>query len=106
MRLLRRRVGRRCITLAGGKDNSCSILEAFQLAEQFSGKAMCYTYVQEKSHWGTISAYYSDLSKMRQHYPNWYISVSLEETVRQIVEAWQVRLDKEAVTFRALELSI
>jgi CDP-paratose 2-epimerase len=28
---------------------------------------------------------------MKDHYPNWDISVSLEETIRQIVEAWKTR---------------
>ena len=28
---------------------------------------------------------------MRAHYPQWDISVSLEEIVRQIVEAWRKR---------------
>jgi CDP-paratose 2-epimerase len=35
--------------------------------------------------------YYSDLRKMRAHYPAWDITVSLEETIRQIVAAWQAR---------------
>jgi CDP-paratose 2-epimerase len=28
---------------------------------------------------------------MRSHYPAWDISVSLEETLRQIIEAWRQR---------------
>jgi CDP-paratose 2-epimerase len=77
--------------IGGGKNNSCSILEAFKLVEQFSGKAMQYTYVPE-NRIGDHICYYSDLSKMREHYPNWNISVSLEETVRQIVDSWQIRV--------------
>jgi CDP-paratose 2-epimerase len=76
--------------LGGGKENSCSILEAFALAERFSGQAQRYSYVEE-NRIGDHICYYSDLSKMRQHYPNWNISVSLEETMRQIVEAWRQR---------------
>ena len=41
---------------------------------------------------GDHICYYSDLRKMRAHYPSWDISVSLEETIRQIVEAWGARL--------------
>lgn len=82
--------------IGGGKDNSCSILEAFRLAEQFSGKAMRYSYVQE-NRIGDHICYYSDLRKMREHYPNWDISTSLEETIQQIVESWQVRLEKDSV---------
>lgn len=76
--------------IGGGKANSCSILEAFALAEKFSGKAMISRYV-EQNRMGDHICYYSDLRKMRVHYPSWDISVSLEETIRQIVEAWQSR---------------
>jgi CDP-paratose 2-epimerase len=77
--------------LGGGKQNSCSILEAFKIAEKFSGKPQVYTYLDE-NRIGDHICYYSDLSKMRKHYPNWDISVSLEDTIRQIVDSWTARL--------------
>jgi CDP-paratose 2-epimerase len=77
--------------IGGGKPNSCSILEAFAIAEKFSGQAMKYTYVDE-NRIGDHICYYSDLTKMRTHYPNWDITVSLEETISQIVEAWKKRV--------------
>jgi CDP-paratose 2-epimerase len=77
--------------LGGGKDNSCSILEAFAITEKFSGKPQQYTYVDE-NRIGDHICYYSDLRKMRAHYPNWNITQSLEETIRQIVEAWKARV--------------
>lgn len=76
--------------LGGGKDNSCSILEAFIWAEKFSGREQVFTYVDE-NRIGDHICYYSDLRKMKDHYPAWDISVSLEETIRQIVAAWQAR---------------
>ena len=76
--------------IGGGKGNSCSILEAFALAEKFGGEPMKYTYV-DQNRIGDHICYYSDLRKMREHYPQWDITVSLEETVRQIVEAWRGR---------------
>ncbi len=82
--------------IGGGKDNSCSILEAFKLAEQFSGKEMRYKYLEE-NRIGDHMCYYSDLSKMREHYPKWDISVTLDETICQIVEAWQVRMSESQV---------
>jgi CDP-paratose 2-epimerase len=78
--------------IGGGKGNSCSILEAFQLAEQFSEKKQVFSYVEE-NRIGDHICYYSDLRKMRAHYPAWDITVSLEETIRQIVEAWKGRLN-------------
>jgi CDP-paratose 2-epimerase len=76
--------------LGGGKANACSVLEAFKLAEKYTGRKQTYTYV-EQNRIGDHICYYSDLRKMRSHYPDWDISVSLEETVCQIVEAWQHR---------------
>jgi CDP-paratose 2-epimerase len=76
--------------IGGGRDNSCSILEAFKIAESFSGLPQVYTYVEE-NRVGDHICYYSDLSKMRQHYPTWDISQGLTETIGQIVEAWKQR---------------
>ena len=76
--------------IGGGRDNSCSILEAFKIAESFSGKAQVFTYLEE-NRLGDHICYISDLTKMRTHYPAWDITISLPETIRQIVEAWQTR---------------
>ena len=71
--------------LGGGKQNTCSILEAFAAAERFSGKRQVYTYV-DRPRDGDHICYYSDLRKTRAHYPRWDITVTLEQTIRQIVE--------------------
>jgi CDP-paratose 2-epimerase len=72
--------------IGGGKDNSCSILEAFSLVESMTGSEQVYSYVDE-NRIGDHICYYSDLRKMREHYPNWNISIGLEDTILQIVEA-------------------
>jgi CDP-paratose 2-epimerase len=77
--------------LGGGKANSCSILEAFSLVEAISGQKQRYAYV-ETNRIGDHICYYSDLRKMRSHYPGWDLTVSLEQTIAQIVEAWQQKL--------------
>jgi len=77
--------------LGGGKANSCSILEAFSIAESYTGKKQSYTYVDE-NRIGDHICYYSDLRKMRAHYPAWDITISLPETIQQIVSAWKSRL--------------
>jgi CDP-paratose 2-epimerase len=77
--------------LGGGKGNSCSILEAFALAEEFSGKTQVYQYV-EQNRIGDHICYYSNLSKMKAHYPQWEITIGLRQTVEEIVEAWQDRI--------------
>jgi CDP-paratose 2-epimerase len=78
--------------LGGGRDNSCSILEAFALAEKITGQPMRHTYVDEPRP-GDHLCYYSDLRKMRAHYPNWAITKSLDQTIAEIVESWHQRLD-------------
>jgi len=77
--------------LGGGKANSCSILEAFALVEAVSGHAQHYVY-SETNRIGDHICYYSDLAKMRGHYPSWNITISLEQTIGQIVDAWQQKL--------------
>jgi CDP-paratose 2-epimerase len=77
--------------LGGGRGNSCSILEAFALAEKCSGRPMHHTYVDE-NRIGDHICYYSDLRKMKAHYPGWDITRPLEQIVAEIVESWQKRL--------------
>ena len=77
--------------LGGGKPNSCSILEAFQLAEEFTGNPQIFEYV-ENNRIGDHICYYSDLRKAMTHYPNWRITITLRETIGQIVESWNARM--------------
>jgi CDP-paratose 2-epimerase len=73
--------------LGGGKDNSCSILEAFAITESFTGKKQEYVY-SDQNRAGDHICYYSDLRKMRAHYPSWDITKSLATTIHEIVDAW------------------
>jgi CDP-paratose 2-epimerase len=76
-------------TISGGrKANSCSVLEAIGLVERFTRKRQRYTYVLD-SRFGDRIGDYSDLRKMREHYPRWDISIDLEQTIREIVDALQ-----------------
>jgi CDP-paratose 2-epimerase len=77
--------------LGGGKENSCSILEAFALTEKCSGRKQVYRYVDE-NRVGDHICYYSDLSKMKSHYPQWEITKPLLQTISEIVESWQRRM--------------
>ena len=69
--------------IGGGKDNSCSILEAFNLTEQITGKKMIYEYVDE-NRIGDHICYYSDLSKMKEHYPKFGITKNLSYIIENI----------------------
>jgi CDP-paratose 2-epimerase len=76
--------------LGGGKQNSCSIHEAFAITARHTGKEQIFRY-HEQNRIGDHICYYSDLRKMKAHYPTWDITVTLEETIRQIVDAWMQR---------------
>lgn len=76
--------------LGGGKENACSILEAFQITEKFTDLAQKRTYL-DQNRIGDHICYYSDLRKMREHYPVWSITKSLDDTINEIVEAWKAR---------------
>ena len=76
--------------LGGGKENSCSILEAFDMISAISGKAMKYEY-SDQNRIGDHICYYSDLSKMKAHYPGWDISKSLNTIFEEIYMSWMER---------------
>lgn len=76
--------------LGGGKGNSVSILEAFELVKRYTGKAQRHVYV-DQARAGDHICYYSNLRKMREHYPAWDVTESLESTVQQMVESWMGR---------------
>ena len=76
--------------IGGGKANSCSILEAFEMVAARSGKKMHWTY-DAKAREGDHICYYSDLRKMQSDYPGWCPRISLADTLDQIVEAWERR---------------
>jgi CDP-paratose 2-epimerase len=79
--------------IGGGKQNSCSILEAFNITEGISGHPQQFRY-EDTARVGDHICYYSDLSKMRAHYPGWDISISLPATIEEIVRAWETRMQK------------
>jgi CDP-paratose 2-epimerase len=76
--------------LGGGKTNSCSIFEAFDIVERYSGVKQLYKYVN-KNRDGDHICYYSDLNKIRSHFPAWTVTQTLENTIEQIVKSWQKR---------------
>ena len=74
----------------GGRDNSCSILEAFAEVENRTGRPMKWEYV-DKAREGDHICYISDLRKMKTDYPKWSITKSLAVTFDELVDAWLSR---------------
>jgi CDP-paratose 2-epimerase len=76
--------------IGGGKANSCSILEAFDMVAERTGRAMEWVY-DEQARAGDHICYYSDLRRMQADYPGWKPEVSLGETFDQIIDAHRQR---------------
>lgn len=77
--------------LGGGRENSVSILEAFALISEISGKPMRHEYV-DKNREGDHICYISDLNKCRSHYPEWDITVPIQQVFVEIHQAWLERM--------------
>lgn len=77
--------------LGGGRGNACSILEAFRMAEEVTGKAMKWRYM-DSNRIGDHICYYSDLRKMYAHYPNWRIANTLPMIFEELASSWTQRL--------------
>ena len=73
--------------LGGGRANSVSILEAFELIAAISGKKMNHEYV-DQNRAGDHICYISNLDKLKAHYPGWGITKDLKTTFGEIHDAW------------------
>ena len=76
--------------IGGGRENSISILEAFDLIASISGQPMRHEYV-DQNRAGDHICYISDLEKMQIHYPSWGITKNLKTTFCEIHESWLKR---------------
>ncbi len=76
--------------LGGGRDNSCSLLEAAQMVEQMGGGKLKTEYVDQNRR-GDHVCYISDLRKLMAHYPGWKIEIPLRQIVHEIIDAWKSR---------------
>jgi CDP-paratose 2-epimerase len=77
--------------LGGGRANSCSILEAFDLARGITGKEMCYEYLDQPRS-GDHICYISDMSKLKRDYPDWSITLGLDQILEELCSSWTQRL--------------
>ena len=72
--------------VGGGRDNSTSILEAIDTINRIAGTNWNNYTISEQNRIGDHIWYISDLRKFRTHYPNWNITIDLEETITQMVD--------------------
>lgn len=80
--------------IGGGRENSCSILEALAWLQSETGRPTRHEFV-ETPRTGDHICYISDLGKAREHY-GWSIDRDLDSILSEITAAWQHRLPPAA----------
>lgn len=71
--------------LGGGRDNAASMLECIQLIEEISPYRVRHTY-SETNRVGDHICYISDLRKLKSHYPDWHLRMSLTDILSTMIE--------------------
>src|SRR5688572_19273045 len=71
--------------MGGGRQSHCSMLEAIEICDRVTGRAMQWTY-QEQNRIGDHIWYVSDLRRFQSHYPSWRITYDCERILREIIE--------------------
>jgi CDP-paratose 2-epimerase len=70
----------------GGRENSTSILEAIDTINKIAETNWSNYTISEENRIGDHIWYISDLSKFKKNYPDWNITISLEDTINQMVQ--------------------
>ena len=72
--------------IGGGRENSVSILEAIARLEELTGRTLEVEYVDEARR-GDHICYISDLRRLKTDYPEWTVTVSLEEILTDLARS-------------------
>jgi len=72
--------------VGGGRENSVSILECISKIEALLGKHINTVYYDD-SRIGDHICYISDMSKFKSHYPNWRLTVSIDNILERMARA-------------------
>jgi CDP-paratose 2-epimerase len=76
--------------LGGERKNSLSILEAIRLIEEMTSRKIRWIYKDEPRR-GDHICYISDMKKFKTCYPRWEITRSLEDILREMIDAEELR---------------
>jgi CDP-paratose 2-epimerase len=77
--------------LGGGRQNSCSVLEAIALCEEITGKKLKYRYEPQPRN-GDHIWYMSNLTKFRSQYPKWHQKYTLKATLEEMFAAQKAKI--------------
>jgi CDP-paratose 2-epimerase len=78
--------------LGGGRQNSISILEAFDWLEARLGRPVRWRY-QDTARKGDHICYVSDLGKLKRHYPTWGITRDVPAILEELLTAEKEHID-------------
>lgn len=70
----------------GGRFSNCSMIEAISKCEVITGNKMNYTY-DDDNRVGDHIWYISDMTKFRNHYPEWNQKYNVDDILQQIYES-------------------
>ena len=70
--------------IGGGRHANCSMLEAIDLVQKVSGRALSWTY-SDTNRIGDHIWWISDISKFQRHYPEWRLAFGIEEIIEEVV---------------------
>jgi CDP-paratose 2-epimerase len=76
--------------MGGGRDQSCSMLEAICLCENIAGRTLDWSYV-ENNRVGDHVWWISDTSKFAADYPDWSYAYTLQRTLEEVFAAVRER---------------
>jgi CDP-paratose 2-epimerase len=93
MRYLESPRGGEVYNVGGGRENSISLRESFELIADVTGKSLSYTHGEQRK--ADHQWWISDLSKVQTDYPDWEITYDLREIFTEITGALESELDME-----------
>ena len=76
--------GGKVYNLGGGRENSCSILEAIKMIEEISGKKSKYK-ILNKNRIGDHIWWISNNSEFKKDYPRWKIKIKLKKSLEKMI---------------------
>jgi len=77
--------------VGGSRHSNCSMLEAIASCEKITDKKMNWSY-SDKNRIGDHIWYISDVSKFKDHYPNWEFEYDMDDILQQIYNGIKARL--------------
>ncbi len=77
--------------IGGSRHSNCSVLEAIEMCEKFSGNKLSSSY-EDQNRFGDHIWWISDVSRFQQDYPGWNYQYDMVRIVREIYEGLRGRL--------------